>query len=270
MSPRLAILAEPAAGGLSGLDGRFDWGEAATLAPGDPLPKPAPDFVVALEGADALPGGEPDVRWLAAGAQEGQATRDATGRRLVAPSGDRLWSRAPLPVRDELFDLPPAAAGAAVLVVTTDELRNAPLLEKLAARGLPLRTAPRLTADGLASAGTVAFPPSVRAGGPVWEREDALPAAAIAVLAARRFLIAPRAGVTFGLQPGVDHLAASTDEEVVQYADAVGTFPESFALQVALGRIAAERQRASVVYGRLVVDLVAGSTAARRSAAPRG
>jgi hypothetical protein len=55
----------------------------------------------------------------------------------------------------------------------------------------------------------------------------------------------------------VDHLAASTDDDVVQYADALAAYPEAFTLQVALGRLAAERQRASTFYARLVGDIQA-------------
>jgi hypothetical protein len=149
------------------------------------------------------------------------------------------------------------------VVVTPDETRHAQLIDLLSSRGLLVRVETQLSADGLAAAGTVAFAPSASGDARLWELDETVPAAAFAVLAARRFLIVPRARVTFGLLPGVDHLAASTDDEVVQYADALHSFPASFALQAALGRVAAERQRASVLYGRL-------ATAARRSAAPRG
>ena len=148
-------------------------------------------------------------------------------------------------MRDEVFDLSEPGPGAGILVIGGD----AGLLDKLAGRGIRHRDAPELTPADLAGAGVVAFPP--RSEG---ERADAVPAAAFAVLAARRFLIAPRAGVTFGLLPGVDHLAAGTEDEVVQYADALQTFPEAFGLQAALGRVAAERQRASTVYERVVAE----------------
>jgi hypothetical protein len=193
---------------------------------------------------------EPHVRW-AGGARSGSAS----GERHVATGGDDLWSRAPWPVRDEVFAIEPPNPAAGLLVITPDEERNATLLEKLGTRGMIVRTAPELTADALADAAVVAFPPELD-GDPVpGAHQDAAPAAAFAVLAARRLLISPRARLTFGLLPGIDHLVASTDDEVVQHADALHAFAEAFAPQVALGRIAAERQRASTVYGRLVADL---------------
>jgi len=246
VSTRLAIVAEPAAAGLAGLDGSFDWGEATTAGPGTPPPEA--DLVVALGVAEAG-AREPDLRWLGTAPPPAAAA----SARVVAPSGDGLWSRAPWPVRDEVFELSEPDPGGGILVIGGD----AGLLDKLAGRGIRHRDAPELTPGDLAGAGVVAFPP--RSEG---ERADAVPAAAFAVLAARRFLIAPRAGVTFGLLPGVDHLAAGTEDEVVQYADALQTFPEAFGLQAALGRVAAERQRASTVYGRVAAELEAERAAA--------
>jgi hypothetical protein len=264
VSDRLAIVAEPAAGGLAGLDGSFEWGEAATLPPGAAAGDA--ELVVALGSAGAA-GREPDARLGGDAAPAGGAD-GSTGERLIATAGDRLWSRAPWPVRDDLFELPAPEPGAGLLIVTADEGRDAALLEKLAGRGVAARSVPELTRESLAAAAAVAFPPDVDADGEYvpGARREAVPATAFAALAARRPLIAPRARVTFGLHAGVDHLGASTDDDVVQWADALRAFPEAFAWQLALGGIAAERQRASVVYARLVAEL----RAAPRSAAPRG
>jgi hypothetical protein len=242
MSATLAIVAEPAAASVAALEGSFPWGEVRVSAPGT---APDADVVVALA----------------------EAGSEAAGAHVIAPTGEGLWSRAAWPVRDELFELDPPDPAAGLLVVTSQEDLHARLIEKLSGRGIRLRTARELTADALAESAAVAFPP-------VWEgddplpgaRQEAVPAAVFAPLAAHRPLIAPRARLTFGLLPGVDHLAASTDDDVVQYADALQAFPEAFALQVTLGRGAAERQRASTLYGRLVEEL----RAVPRSAAPRG
>jgi hypothetical protein len=233
MSASVRILAEPAVAGIAGLEGEGD----------GPL--------VALGNVDTGPR-TPDLRWLDVPATDAAPP----GARLAAPAGDGLWSRAPWPVRDDLFDLPPPPPGAGLLVVTGAH-DHGELLEKLAARAIAVVAEPELTADALAAAAAVAFPP-VTEGDPVpGARQDALPAAVFAPLAARRPLIAPRVRVTFGLLPAVDHLAASTDDEVVQYADALLAHPEAFALQVELGRVAAERRRASAVYARLVAELEA-------------
>jgi hypothetical protein len=223
VSTRLAIVAEPDAAGLAGLDGVFEWGEAVTAAPGA-----VPDADVVLTLGEA-----------------GLLTTDGS-----------LWSRAAWPVRDELFDLHPDGAG---LLVVGNEDRDAGVLAKLADRGIAFRTAAEPSADDLIAAAVVAFPPAPGGEGryvPGALRE-AVPALAFAPLAARRALILPRARITFGLLPGVDHLAASTDDDVVQYADALLSHPDAFRLQIALGKIAAERQRASVVYGRLTAELAA-------------
>ena len=252
MSGRVAIVAEPAAAGVAGLDGWFEWGEAATVSP--PAAAGA-DLVVAL-GPVEVAGREPDVRLLGDG--DGAAAGGGVAARLVATAGDGLWSRSAWPVRDDLFELAAPDPAAGLLVVTADEARDAALLEKLAGRGIAATTAAELSAEGLAAAAAVAFPPAPDEKGDYapGARQEAVPAAAFAVLAARRPLIAPRARTDFGLHAGVDHLAASTDDDVVQYADALRAMPDAFVLQLALGRIAAERQRASVFYGRLLDELL--------------
>ena len=260
MTVTLVIVAQPGPASIAGLEGSFPWGQATVAPPGDPA---RADVVVTL-GEVPVGDREPDVRWIGDAAAGGAPP---SGRRVIATAGDGLWSRAPWPVRDDLFELDPPDPDGALLVVTSHEDLHAGLIEKLTGRGLRVHTALELTAAGLAEAAMVAFPP-------VWDgdplpgaRQEAVPAAVFAPLAARRPVIAPRAQLTFGLLPGVDHLAASTDDDVVQYADALESFPEAFAPQVALGRVAAERQRASTLYGRLVEEL---ATAAPRSAAPRG
>jgi hypothetical protein len=262
MSPRLAVVAEPAAASVAGIDGVFDWGEAVTAAPGA---VPDADVVIALGAAEAEGAA---MRWLgepaAAPAPPGARDADAVARsaepldaatpaagsvpRLVAPAGDGLWSRAPWPVRDDLFDT--RAAGAGLLVVGDDP----GLLAKLADRGIAHRAVAAPSADDVLAAAAVAFPPARRADGRYipGSRQEAVPARAFAPLAARRPLILPRARITFGLLPGVDHLAASTDDDVAQYAAALLAHPDAFRIQVALGALAAERQRASRMYARLI------------------
>ena len=225
---RLVVIAEGAAGGIAGLDGEFHWGDAATVAPGAEVPRG--DVVVALGAAEA-------------------------------PGAMRFedWSRSAWPVRDDVFELPPPDPAGGLLLVTGGGEPDALLLEKLADRGIPARTAGELGPDELAAAAVVAFQPVRDEDGEYvpGALQECVPAAAFAPLAARRPLVAPRARVTFGLHAGVDHLGASTDDDVVQWADALRATPELFAPQIALGRIAAERQRASTVYGRLVAELAA-------------
>lgn len=225
MSVRVAIVAEPGAASLAGLDGAFDWGETITAAPGA---VPDADVVLTL-------------------AEHG----------ILAAEGS-LWSRAAWPARDDLFDPHPDGDG---LLLVAGEDGDAGLLAKLADRGIPHRAVAEPSADDVLAAAAVAFPPAPGANGryTAGSLQEAVPARAFAALAARRPLILPRARTTFGLLPGSDHLAAGTDDEVVQYADALLTHPDAFRMQVALGAIAAERQRASVVYGRLTAELLASA-----------
>jgi hypothetical protein len=210
-----------------------------------------------------------DVVWLA-----GPASAPAPpGARLVATGGDGLWSCAPWPARDDLFELPPPPTGGA-LVVCADGERRAFVVERLQQRGRPVTGAAELRAEDLAGASVVALLGDAGAASDraPWAA-SAMPAEAPAVLAARRALIAPRCATTFGLLPGIDHLAFGAGDDVVQYADTVLSFPRSFDPFRVLGAVAAERHRASRVYERLAAELGAeraGLRSARRSAAPRG
>jgi hypothetical protein len=245
LTSRVAIVASPAAAGLAGLDGRFDWGEAATFDPGDgaALEAFAPDLAVWLDGDPPEATGA--VRWSSARAEGGAA---------IAPEGDGLWGRRAMPVRDDVFELPPAPESAGVLLVGHDGARRASAVDELSNRGLSAAGAAELTVELLESSAAVALLGD--------EDGEAVPAAAPAVLAAGRILIAPRRRLSFGLQAGTDHLAAGEDHDVLQYADAVLTFPASFEPLRVFGRVSAERHRASVVYGRLAGELATRPAAA--------
>ena len=246
MSARLAIVAGPAAASVAALEGSFPWGEARVSAPGT---APDAELVVALAEAGPEPAG-------------------AAGQRVIAPTGEGLWSRAAWPVRDELFELDPPDPAADLLVVTSHEELHAGLVEKLTGRGIRLRTARELTADALAECAAVAFPP-------VWEDGGVAIEADVTGREDMEQVFAQAAELPGGGPLGIVDVVgmvipnslASADDEVVQYADALQAFPDVFVPLIALGRIAAERQRASTVYGRLVAEL---ATAAPRSAAPRG
>lgn len=174
------------------------------------------------------------------------------------PAAGQSAVPSPWPVRDELFALGSPVTGE-VLVVGDHASHRQALLEKLDSRGASARGIERLTADELSGASVVVFC-----------REDAetIPATAMAVLAARRLLITPRCPLNRGLFPGIDHLAYTHDDEAVQYADEVLSFPESFESLRAFGALAAQRHRASTVYGRLVVTAALGAASTARPTAP--
>lgn len=230
---------------------------ALTLAgpPGPAVVTGAPHLHLADPGEPSPPNA--DAIWLP-GSREAltQPSPALSGlSAVIATGGEGLWSRAPWPAADALFELPPPPAPLA-LVAGGDEERRAYVADRLAERGLSVRSAELLTADDLAAASVVALLGDAGAATPEapWTAR-ATPAEAPAVLAARRVLIAPRCAATFGLLAGTDHLAFATGDEVIQYADAVLTFPDSFEPFRALGARTAEPHRASRVYARLAAEL---------------
>jgi hypothetical protein len=72
-----------------------------------------------------------------------------------------------------------------------------------------------------------------------------LPDVAWEVLAAGRLLVAPRANPTYGLEPGIDHLAGGSDRELADMAALAATFPSALEPVVAMGRLMAHARRAS-------------------------
>jgi hypothetical protein len=203
--------------------------------------------VAAVALGDVLveaPPGVPLVRWLAGERTTGR-TAEPTASRVIAQTGPGLWRRAPWPVNDELFRLPPPAGSATCLVVSADVQRRARVLDGLRGRSVRGRGVDHLQAADLASCRTVVL---LGAPGP-------LPAWLMAPLAARRVLIIAGAGADFGLQADVDHLAAFDDDEAVALAGAVQAQPEAFAAVQAFGRVAAQHHRATAVFDRMLVDL---------------
>lgn len=172
---------------------------------------------------------------------------DATpGTPTVAPGGAGLVSRAPLPVADAHFDLADGAAGAGALVVGGDESARAAAVGAIRAAHVDARAVDGLDSDGLAACAVV-----VVIGAP----GEPLTRLAFPALAAGRLLVAPRAAPSFGSLAGVDHLAYAHAEELARLAVAATRFPEAFAPLRTMGRLAAEAQRASVVFARMVESL---------------
>jgi hypothetical protein len=236
---KIAIVGDADAARLAGLDGEFQWGRART---GDQATDGFEgDVAVALGPAPFPEGPEaPRLRLLHVGGGNGP------GERLLAPSGTGLWRRAPWPVRDDVFELPPPPREAPVLVVGAAEPRAA-MLAQLEGRFLAAVERDRITVADLTAASVV-----VVAGRP----GDPLPAEAMAVLAAGRVLVTPTPQVSFGLLPQVDHFAYDDIDEAGSYADIGSIFPDALESIRAMGRIATRAHRASNVYQRLAFDLL--------------
>jgi hypothetical protein len=187
-------------------------------------------------------GGDPWIRWLDAPASPRQGVLD------IAPAGERLWRRAPWPAADELFELGPAQPGAPVVVAGGEDTRRGELVYALGTREVPTIEVERLDRQALEAAAAVLLLPAPGA-------EDALPAEAPAVLAARRPLITPTADVTFGLLAGIDHLEFTLFYEAVEQLVAARQDPEPFAAMRTWGALAARRHLASRVFADLEADL---------------
>jgi hypothetical protein len=216
----LSVIASPADASLAGLP---DGSDAA---------------VVALGSAAAER--SPELRWL----ERAPGAGDPPATRLIAPAGDGLWRLAPWPAADSLFELPPSP-GERAIVHGGDESVRRLILERSAARGVAIDEVDELDADLL---GDVACVILAEPGG-------VLPARSFAVLAARRLLIVPRPPASFGLEDGLDHLEFDDPEEAVTLVESYQRAPDAFCRITAWGRVKAEAQRASVVYGRLAEDL---------------
>lgn len=167
----------------------------------------------------------------------------------------------PLPVADEIYDLPPPARPAGILVVGGPEEIRQVLVDRLAGRYVDAASKPHLErADLAAAAGVVML-------GPI---DGPLSAGAMAVLAARRVLIVPRSRAALGLLPDIDHLAYRVVDQAADYADAVATHWLGFESMRAMGALAAEHHRASRAYARLLVDLEIGGAGLPSSAGSPG
>jgi len=146
----------------------------------------------------------------------------------------------PWPVRDSVLQLEPPADPSSVLVVGDESVAD-----RLRENGASVAAADRLTLGALRAAGVVVL----LAG------HGALPAAAMAVLGARRVLVADATEATFGLQDGIEFLSCASPEEAVARADVARVHPGAMRSLRVLGARAARDHRASVVYPRLAADL---------------
>ena len=217
MSIRLTTTGEPRALALAGLESAGD-GPVVHLGTGE-------------ESAD--------VMW-----REGSAEGSGDRPRVIAQAGAGLWRRAPWPVRDELFDLPPPVERNVLVVGDEPDRREvSEYVDQLDGR---LVEAAVLEPTDLEEAAVVVF--AQPDGRP-------LPAPAFAVLATRRILVVPTLSVSFGLLAGIDHLSARTAAGAAQVAIAATLHLDAFAAVREFGRIAAEPHRASRVYARIAHDL---------------
>ena len=199
------------------------WG-CAVLAPSDEAEDDGADLAIILD---------PDTR---------PASPNSTTQVVWHPDaeGDAAVFARPWSVADDLFDVPPSARDDACLVIAPDASDAEAVVERLTETGLQVRVAAGATRELLADARVVV---SLTAG---------LPPETFAVLAAGRLLVARADGRSFGLQPWIDHLPFSNEDDLVEVAHAVAAHPTAWTPIQAFGRQSAAPQRASQAIGRLV------------------
>ena len=177
-----------------------------------------------------------------------------TGQRLVWTAACELtmdghvWRRAPWPVDDDAFALA-EPSDRSVVVAAGDSERRSAALDALADRGLAATTIEHVPPEAIRDAAVV-----------VLLADGHLPAAGMTVPAAGRLLVTVDCATTFGLLPGVDHLAAESEEVAAALVDVAVDQWDALTTMRKLGRRAAERHRASVVYPRLDEDLAIESS----------
>lgn len=242
MSEALVLLvADPADAELCGIEGAFPFG-TVVAAGGDPGER-GPDLVVAV-GDAPLPdeaAGAPRLRLL----DREPTPEEARGARVVAPAGEGLWARQPWPAADGLFGMPESDEPR-LTVTGADAGRREELVAAAHARGLAVESCAALDRSALERSSVVAFADACA---------GALPARAMSVLAAGRVLLAPRAAPSFGLQAGLDHVGFREIDEGLNLAESALSYGRAFERIRAGGVLAAERHRASVVYGRMLTDV---------------
>ena len=237
----VAVVGDERDAAMTVTPGSYEWG---TLAYGTAADDISSASAVVVLGDAACPETlAPRARWWPSPVD---GPRDEA---ILAPGGEGLWSCAPWPVADHIFDLDdPVPMTPALVVGGSQDERNV-VVDKLTEKGVAVAAAPRLTVEGLQAASVV---------GILGESGQPLVQGAFAALAARRLLVIPPASPRFGLESGVDHFTHANPDELVHAIDMLFSHPYAWAPISALGRQVAESQRASVIFGRVARRLADG------------
>jgi hypothetical protein len=243
-APRLAAHALHApAGGLQPrfVDVRADAEPASVRAA---IARGAPHAVIALGVDPEALAGLPAVLTLGG---EG-------GDRVLAPPGTAgAWRTRPLPVDDRLYAPPRPATGAPrALCLTPSSGRREWLLMLAKHDHDVVHYAHGLTGDALAEQ-------LARADVGVAVAADAGLAfadEALIHLAAGHLLLAERFVPSCGLEAGIDHVLVTSREDVVATLTQLRLRPDAYERVRVRGRLKADEHRASVVWPRIVGDLL--------------
>ena len=211
------------------------------------LAQGAPHAVVALDvPAEALQ--ELPAATLGLG-----ACASGCDRVLGAPGATGVWRARPLPVDDRLFASVRAAAGPPRALCLTPSTGRREWMLVLAKHGHDVvHYAHGLAGDALIAALTAADVGIAAAA------DDALAFAGEALihLAAGHLLLAERFAPPCGLEPGIDYLPVASREDLAAVLTRLRLRPDAYERVRLRGRLKAEEHRASVVWPRLVLDLL--------------
>jgi hypothetical protein len=172
---------------------------------------------------------------------------------LGRPGDTGAWRARPLPVDDRLFaPLKPASGPPHALCLSPSTGRREWLL-MLAKHDHDVVH----YAHGLAGDALIAQLARADVGIAVAAEADlAFPDEALIHLAAGHLLLAERFVPTCGLEAGIDHVLVASREDVVATLTQLRLRPDAYERVRIRGRLKAEEHRASVVWPRIVADLL--------------
>ena len=181
---------------------------------------------------------------------------------LDSPGGDRVlgrpgttgaWRTRPLPVDDRLYaPVRPATRPPRALCLTPSSDRREWLLTQAKHDHDVVHYAHGLTGDALtAQLGRADVGIAVAA-----EADLEFPDEALVHLAAGHLLLAERFAPPCGLEAGIDHIGVASREDVVATLTRLRLRPDAYERVRVRGRLKADEHRASVVWPRIVADLL--------------
>jgi hypothetical protein len=176
------------------------------------------------------------------------------GDRVLGPAGtDGVWRTRPLPVDDRLYaPVRPATGPPHALCLTPSSDRREWLLMLAKHDHDVVHYTHGLTGDALAEQLERADVGIAVAA----EADLAFPDEALIHLAAGHLLLAERFVPACGLEAGIDYVAVASREDVVATLTQLRLRPDAYERVRVRGRLKAEEHRASVVWPRIVADLL--------------
>jgi hypothetical protein len=178
---------------------------------------------------------------------------DGADRVVGAPGQTGVWRSRPLPVDDRLYaDVRPADGPPRALCLSGSTERSEDILVSAKHGHDLVHYTHGLTGDALAEALA-----STDVGIAVAAQETReFAGEALVHLAAGQLLLAERFNPPCGLEAGIDYLPVATRDDIATALTRLGLRPDAYERVRIRGRLKAEEHRASLVWPRLVSDLL--------------